>query len=458
MKRKILLLLAGSVSLCTLQAQKNKTTAYAITGVEKGQNNWTEVRLIDISTGEEVKSVYRSTNDIEILNARSGKPVVKRDLALQDASSKLVRENAESITKTNNNAVVIVRKIREAPVQSDKPFATNSAACAYDKKHDRLYYTPMGINQLRYIDLKSSSPRIYYFEDEPFGALSGSGDIPNQITRMVIASDGNGYALTNNGHHLIQFTTGKKPVITDLGSVSDMSTGGTVSVHSQSGYGGDMIADAHNNLYLITANRNVFKISIDSRTAEYLGAIKGMPKGFTTNGAVAEGGSKVIVSSSNSTQGYYRFDLTTLDAEKISNGGPVFNASDLANGTLAFEKEKKKKNRVTEDPVEIKDVMVPVVKQQTERSAITRGQVAAFPNPVTGSVVNLSFSNQPHGKYEMQLLDITGKLISAQQVTIHNKSQVEEFRLPTNITKGNYLIKVVSATDKNSISTKLVVE
>ncbi|HWJ91961.1 MAG TPA: T9SS type A sorting domain-containing protein [Flavisolibacter sp.] len=458
MKRKILLLLAGSVSLCTLQAQKNKTTAYAITGVEKGQNNWTEVRLIDISTGEEVKSVYRSTNDIEILNARSGKPVVKRDLALQDASSKLVRENAESITKTNNNAVVIVRKIREAPVQSDKPFATNSAACAYDKKHDRLYYTPMGINQLRYIDLKSSSPRIYYFEDEPFGALSGSGDIPNQITRMVIASDGNGYALTNNGHHLIQFTTGKKPVITDLGSVSDMSTGGTVSVHSQSGYGGDMIADAHNNLYLITANRNVFKISIDSRTAEYLGAIKGMPKGFTTNGAVAEGGSKVIVSSSNSTQGYYRFDLTTLDAEKISNGGPVFNASDLANGTLAFEKEKKKKNRVTEDPVEIKDVMVPVVKQQTERSAITRGQVAAFPNPVTGSVVNLSFANQPHGKYEMQLLDITGKLISAQQVTIHNKSQVEEFRLPTNITKGNYLIKVVSATDKNSISTKLVVE
>ena len=458
MKRKILLLLAGSVSLCTLQAQKNKTTAYAITGVEKGQNNWTEVRLIDISTGEEVKSVYRSTNDIEILNARSGKPVVKRDLALQDASSKLVRENAESITKTNNNAVVIVRKIREAPVQSDKPFATNSAACAYDKKHDRLYYTPMGINQLRYIDLKSSSPRIYYFEDEPFGALSGSGDIPNQITRMVIASDGNGYALTNNGHHLIQFTTGKKPVITDLGSVSDMSTGGTVSVHSQSGYGGDMIADAHNNLYLITANRNVFKISIDSRTAEYLGAIKGMPKGFTTNGAVAEGGSKVIVSSSNSTQGYYRFDLTTLDAEIISNGGPVFNASDLANGTLAFEKEKKKKNRVTEDPVEIKDVMVPVVIQQTERSAITRGQVAAFPNPVTGSVVNLSFANQPHGKYEMQLLDITGKLISAQQVTIHNKSQVEEFRLPTNITKGNYLIKVVSATDKNSISTKLVVE
>ena len=119
-------------------------------------------------------------------------------------------------------------------VQSDKPFATNSAACAYDKKHDRLYYTPMGINQLRYIDLKSNTPRIYYFEDEPFGALNGPRDIPNQITRMVIASDGNGYALTNDANHLIRFTTKKSTVITDLGPLTDDPANGSVSVHNPS--------------------------------------------------------------------------------------------------------------------------------------------------------------------------------------------------------------------------------
>jgi hypothetical protein len=81
---------------------------------------------------------------------------------------------------------------------------------AYDKKHERLYYTPMGINQLRYIDLKAKTPTVYYFEDEAFGTVSSFGDAPNQITRMVIASDGNGYALTNDANHLIKFTTGKK--------------------------------------------------------------------------------------------------------------------------------------------------------------------------------------------------------------------------------------------------------
>ena len=90
---------------------------------------------------------------------------------------------------------------------------------AYDKKHERLYYTPMGINQLRYIDLKSN--KIYYFENEPFGTVSGPGDGANQICRMVIASDGNGYALTNDANHLIRFTTGKNPVITDLGALTD---------------------------------------------------------------------------------------------------------------------------------------------------------------------------------------------------------------------------------------------
>ena len=77
---------------------------------------------------------------------------------------------------------------------------------------------------------------------------------------MVIASDGNGYALTNDANHLIRFTTGKNPVITDLGALSDDASNANFSVHSRKGYGGDMIADASGNLYLLTANRNVFKI------------------------------------------------------------------------------------------------------------------------------------------------------------------------------------------------------
>jgi len=38
---------------------------------------------------------------------------------------------------------------------------------------------------------------------------------------MVIASDGNGYGLSNDANHLIRFTTGKNPTISDLGAISD---------------------------------------------------------------------------------------------------------------------------------------------------------------------------------------------------------------------------------------------
>ena len=80
------------------------------------------------------------------------------------------------------------------------PFGTGVAAAAYDRRHNRLYFTPMFVDQLRYIDLKSM--KVYYVTGQPF---SNSGDMHNDqakvITRMVIAPDGNGYGgLSPPGH------------------------------------------------------------------------------------------------------------------------------------------------------------------------------------------------------------------------------------------------------------------
>jgi hypothetical protein len=72
--------------------------------------------------------------------------------------------------------------------------------------------------------------------------------------------------------------------------------------------------------------------------------------------------------------------------------------------------------------------------------------------------VKVAFTDQPAGRYNMQLLDISGKLISTTNVTISNKYQVEDFRLPTLITKGNYLLKVTSETDQSSVVNKLIVQ
>jgi len=522
MKCKTLLLIVFSITIVThLNAQRaeKKVTGYAITAPQKGQTGWREVRLVNIATGEELQSIYKATDELEPLNARTGKPIVKKDkqvveqpmqakrrtvnldqvlsttsqpsnvrVYMQDADRKMkelkldekelelklkelkidksihqdVNINTNVNTNTNVNitrSVIVVRGehtgFRHMPY--DKPFATNSAAMAYDKKHERLYYTPMNINQLRYIDLKDKSPKVYYFEDEPFGAVSGMGDVNNQITRMVIASDGNGYALSNDGNHLIKFTTGKKPTITDLGSLTDETSNAAFSVHSRNGYGGDMIADDKENLYLITANRNVFKINIETKVAKYLGAIKGLPKGFSTNGAMVDEGTKVIVASSESTVGYFRFDVNTLIAEKVSGEGSVFNASDLANGNLL----KTKKDKKNDEP----KPTVPVVPEEEK---IARGNqpeelqanngIAIFPNPVTTGMVKVSFKDQPAGKYNMELLDISGRLIKAKQVNINSTMQIEEFRTPELNVKGNYLLKVSNVEGKVSVTNKVVVQ
>src|SRR6188768_2509692 len=394
MKKTLLLLVM--LSLITVAfAQKRKKaeqplTGYAITAVEKGGKSWKEVRLVNITSGEEIRSIYQSKQETEALNARTGNPVVKKDMNVGKAPvKKIVNLDQELAVANGSNVRVRAVTINSSGNQYDKPFATNSAAMAYDKKHERLYYTPMGINQLRYIDLKSN--KIYYFENESFGSVSGPGDGANQITRMVIASDENGYALTNDGNHLIRFTTGKNPVITDLGALSDDAGNVNSSVHSRKGYGGDMIADASGNLYLLTANRNVFKISIESKVATHQGTIKGLPDGFSTNGAMVEEGSKVIVASSESAIGYYRFDLTTMQAEKVSTTASVFNASDLANERLAFAKKKKDKKNAE---VPKQQVTEDLSKKSPMQNSIVNNGISIYPNPVSNGLVKVSFADQ----------------------------------------------------------------
>ncbi len=467
MKQRILLLLVMGSFITFSYAQKTdkKTTGYAITGLQKGNNSWKEVRLVDITSGDEVKTIYKGSQETEALNARTGKPIVKKDVASKTgtttitttAPARRVVNLDQVLDKANGVQATRVLYVAQR-IQSDKPFATNSAAMAYDKKHERLYYTPMNINQLRYIDMKSSTPKVYYFEDEAFGS-AGKGGVDKQITRMVIASDGEGYALTNDAKSLIRFTTGKNPAITDLGSLTDDAANGKFSVHSHACYGGDMIADASKNLYLVTANRRVYQISIETKVAKYLGSIKGLPAGFSTNGAMVEEGSKVIVCSSESTEGYYRFDLTTMLAEKVSGAGTVFNASDLANGNLAFNKKKKDRKEKAEPKTEALAVVEEkTVATETVDDKTSTNGISVFPNPVTDGLVKLSFTDQPSGKYQVQLLDLSGRLINTQQVNVNGSKQIAELRLPALISAGTYYIKVKNDASKISSTTKLVVQ
>jgi hypothetical protein len=397
-----------------VSAQSSSRQAYAITSGQKGQFNWSEVRLIDLATGSEIQSIYTGNQQPQILHARTGK----------------------AIATTNEQRA------------ANMPFSTFSAACAYDKKHNRLYYTPMGINQLRYIEMNAKNPRIFYFEGEAFGSAANLQDEANHITRMVIGADGNGYALSNDGNHLVRFTTGKKPVITDLGNLVDDPNNKEVSVHNRcSSWGGDMIADAFGKLHIISARHAVFEVDVNSRVATFKGYVTGLPANYTTNGAVVDDEGKVIVSSANSTNGYFEVDLASLKATRIeARSGQVYNTSDMANGNLALQKEADKKASA----VSAASVL--------RRDIVRNDNISVFPNPVTDGSFRLYFDNQRQGRYEIQVVDLTGRVINSQIVNIGAKAQVEEMYVSKNLARGMYMVKVVDGSRKALFADKLLVQ
>lgn len=412
MVRRSLLTLTMLLLVLAVVAQNSSRQAYAITSGTKGHFNWTEVRLIDLGTGAEVQSVYTGNEQPQILHARTGKPI------------------ATSAEKSAANM----------------PFSTFSAACAYDKKHNRLYYTPMGINQLRYIELGGKSPRIFYFEGEAFGVAANLQDEANHITRMAVGADGNGYALSNDGNHLVRFSTGKKPVISDLGNLVDDQNNGPVSIHNRcSSWGGDMIADAFGKLWVISARHAVFEVDVNSRVASFKGYITGLPGNYTTNGAVVDADGKVIVSSANSTEGYFEVDLQSLKASRIESKSQVFNTSDMANGNLALQKEADRKASAVSAASVI------------GRGVVRDNNISVYPNPVTDGSFRLYFDNQRQGKYEIQLLDLTGRVINSQVISIGGKAQVEEMFVSKNLARGMYMVKVVNGK-KELFSDKLLVQ
>src|SRR5688572_23884998 len=105
MKRKILLFLVMASFITAAHAQKkqsNSITGYAITAQQKGGKSWKEVRLVDITTGSELKSIYQSTQEMQALNARTGKPVMKKDITPGNAKTAIGEKSVIRVKKSVN--------------------------------------------------------------------------------------------------------------------------------------------------------------------------------------------------------------------------------------------------------------------------------------------------------------------------------------------------------------------
>ncbi len=410
-------LVLGTVLLTThSNAQQADRFAYAVTDMQQQGPSWNFLRKLNLQTGE-YSQVLLSGNDASFMAF--------------DATSK---------------------KQLEAPV-SDKlygtianaAFATGVAAMAYDKKNNRIYYTPMMIDQLRYIDLKTMN--VFYVTDQAFtGKPQKSSDQGNIVTRMVIASDGNGYAMTNDGTQLMKFSTGKKLTITDLGAVVDDQANKGVSIHNScSSFGGDMIADDNGNLYAISARNHVFKINIESKVATHLGAITGLPATYTINGAAVNDENKIVVASATQGGSLFTVDTKSLVATPYTIAGTVWQTADLANGNLL------------ESGVRAKGSVIELISR-TDQPNSGDGKINIFPNPITNNQFVIQFNQLEAGNYNIQVTDIMGRQVVQQAVAINGENQAQTIKLNASSSKGIYLVKVTDQSRKAVYSTKVSVQ
>ena len=384
--------------------------AYAITDFTKDGANWASLRKVDLQTG--------AFSDA-LLNGTDASP-----LAFDAISKKQLSEPLKDPQFGN---------------LANAAFGTGVAAIAYDKRNERLYYTPMLLDQLRYIDLKTM--KVYFVTNAGLtGTTVKASDQSNIVTRMTLASDGNGYALTNDANTLIRFTTGKKINVENLGTITDDPANKNVSIHNScTSYGGDMIADDDGNLYVFSARNHVFKINIDTKIATHLGAISGLPVNFTANGVAVDADNKIWVSSAIDNSALYSVDIKSLAATPVSTG--PWKSSDLANSNLLAMRPK---------------AALPSLLSSAEE--IPNNKVQLYPNPVVARQFAVRF-NVPEGNYTLRMTDILGRQTLSQTIlNVKGTQQIENMQLPSTVQKGMYLVKLIDQSNKAIYSKKILVQ
>ena len=405
-------LLLGTLSFSSFIYAQNDRFAFAITDLQATGSGWNALRKLDLKSGE-FTTVLLNGSDAS--------------LPAYDVST---RKTWKALPDLKFGDYM------------NAPFSTGVAAMAYDKKNNRLYFTPMFIDQLRYVDLKTM--KVFYVTDQPFTKFgSMHNDEGKVITRMVINPDGTGYAVSNDANTFIRFTTGKKLEITQLGSLVDDPSNGGVSIHNRcSSWGGDMIADDEGKLYILSARNSIYKIDVETKAAKLLGYIKGLPQDFTTNGAVVTTEGKVLVSSAVNGNAYFLVDPKDWSATQYESKAGIFRSSDLANSNYL---QTKPKNITQSEIITRKD------------NFIVAGKIQIYPNPANDQFT-LQFGKIPTGNYNIEMTNVTGQIVMQRAVNVQSEDQVETFSIKSSLARGVYLVKVSGRNNEAVLSQKLVVQ
>ncbi|MGD1319110.1 T9SS type A sorting domain-containing protein [Chryseobacterium sp. 2R14A] len=338
--------------------------------------------------------------------------------------------SGESIFGVSSEAKVISQARKSAITEVKNPYsnsqATTLATLAFDASGNNLVYMPMFSSNIYVLNQKTKEITLV----ENTVARVSSCDINSHITRMATGYDGNIYAINNAGTQFLQISKKHDQyIVSDLGIIKDDASNGKNSFTSmETGFGGDIIADADNNFYVFSASGNVFKVSTKELKAKFVGKITGLPENYSVNGAAVNSKGNIVVASAKGAA-LYELNLNSLEAKQLP-GEQNLHIYDLASKYFA-----------------------------NDRVAATNtfANIDIYPTKVEDQTITVNMNDKSvKGNIKVNIFDISGKSVMSSNLSVKDGNLNQQIQL-RNLVTGAYLVNITEESGKTLLSKKILV-
>ncbi|MBW7676868.1 T9SS type A sorting domain-containing protein [Chryseobacterium chendengshani] len=338
--------------------------------------------------------------------------------------------SGQSIFGVSSEAKVVSQS-RKTSVTEDKTSYNHSqamtlAALAYDSSGDNLVYMPMFSSNIYVLNQKTKEITLI----ENTVARVTSCDINSHITRMTTGYDGNMYALNNSGTQFIQISKkNNQHSVNDLGIITDDAENGKNSFTAmETGFGGDMIADADNNFYVFSTSGNVFKVSTKELKAKFIGKISGLPETYSVNGAAVNSKGKVVIASAKGAP-MYEVSLNDLEAKQLSG----------------------------ESNLHIYDLASKYFVNDRATAVNVFANLDVYPTKVDEHFIYINVNDKSvKENIKINVFDISGKTVLTQRLSVKEGNLNQQVDLKTLVT-GSYIVNITDESGKALLNKKILI-
>ncbi|MEY8758746.1 T9SS type A sorting domain-containing protein [Chryseobacterium tongliaoense] len=360
-------------------------------------------------TGKDTQSiVFNDFRAIDVVNGASGETILAAD------------SPAKVFSQFRNSSVIEDRN------SYNNSQSATMATLAYDPSNNNLVYMPMFSSNIYVLNAKTKEITLV----ENTVARVTSCDINSHMTRMATGYDGNIYAVNNAGTQFLQISKKNNQYqVNDLGIIKDDASNGKNSFTTiETGFGGDMIADADNNFYVFSTSGNVFKVLTKELRAKFVGKISGLPENYSVNGAAVNSKGKVVIASAKGAP-LYETDLETLQAKQLP-GNLNLHIYDLASKYFANDKA------ISANPLVNLDI---------------------YPTKVDEDFINVNVNDKSvKGNLKLSVFDISGKNVMKKDLSVKGGSLQQQIYLK-NLVNGAYIVSITDESGKILLNKKILV-